>query len=135
MFMREFDIEQKKAITKLAYAMMVADDRMRAEEQEIVKALTHELGVAHLMQPTDFHLPADLSLFRTPKAKLALMLKLFAIAYSDRQMHPEEAEVLREYGRRLGVPARQFDELNEWGQRHYLLVEQAKAMLATFQAG
>jgi uncharacterized tellurite resistance protein B-like protein len=133
MFMREFDTEQKKAITKLAYSMMMADEKMRAEEQDIVTALGHELGVSHLMQPTDFHVPADLSLFATPQAKLALMLKLFAIAYSDRQMHPEEAEVLREYSRRLGIGAGEFDDLNEWGKRHFVLVEQAKAMLKAFE--
>lgn len=134
MFMREFDTEQKKAITKLAYVMMMADQRMRTEEQEIIKALGHELGVSHLLQPADFHQPVDLSLFATPASKVALMLKLFAIAYSDRQMHPDEAEVLRDYSRRLGVSAAQFAEMNEWGKRHYVLVEQAKAMLKAFQA-
>lgn len=133
MFMREFDTEQKKAITKLAYVMMMADDRMRAEEKEIIQALGHELGVAHLLSPADFHVPADLSLFSTPQAKLALLLKLFAIAYSDRQMHPEEAGVLREYARRLGITPSQFESLNEWGKRHLMLVEQAKVLLAQFQ--
>lgn len=132
MLMRHFNTEQKKAITKLAYGMMMADNLMREEERDIVAALDHELGVASQMKAADFHQPVDLSLFDTPEAKVAVMLKLFAIAYSDRRMHAAEAEILRAYARQLGATAEQFDAMNEWGMRHYLLVEQAKSMVQSF---
>lgn len=134
MFMRSFSVEQKKAITKLAYAMMMADRSMHVEEQELIRALGHELGVTHMMSPADFHEPADLSVLDGPQVKVAAMLKLFAIAYSDRRMHPAELEVLREYARRLGIGADHFAAMDEWGKRHYTLVAQAKAMVEEMSA-
>lgn len=128
--MREFSVEQKIAITKMAYTTMMADHAMRSEEQELIRALGHELGVSHLLKPVDFQVPADLSVLDTPQVKVAAMLKLFAIAYSDRRMHPDEADILRGFAQRLHIAPERLAAMDEWGKRHYALMAQARAMVA-----
>ncbi|CAA7616541.1 TerB family tellurite resistance protein [Magnetospirillum sp. UT-4] len=130
MLTRQFSIEQRKATVKLVYAMMLADHLMRDEEREVIHDLSHELGVGHLMAPADFHQPADLSLFDTPGSRIALMLLLFQIAYSDCRLQPEEAGALSEYARRLGIPPARMADLNDWGRRHKALTDHARKLVA-----
>jgi uncharacterized tellurite resistance protein B-like protein len=129
MFMKEFSVTQRKAVCKLCYYMIVADDRVRESEHEILDDIEIYLGMKGQITRQDLQESPDLSIFDTPRLRHAVMLQLFAVAYADRQVQPDELEVLRRLARQFGISAAKFEEISTWGKRHCVLFEQAKEIM------
>jgi uncharacterized tellurite resistance protein B-like protein len=129
MFMKEFNLEQRKAICKLCYYMVVADHQVRDCEHEILDDLELYLSLSGQISRTELRHEPDLSIFDTPRSRVAVMMQLFAVAYVDRQIQSDELEVLRRYARALGISGPKFEEIATWGKRHCVLFEQAREII------
>lgn len=130
MFFRHLNTAQKCQLVVMAYRMMVADHRIREEEQSILATLEHHLGVKDQVTEADFHKPLDPGLFDSHESRVAVMLELFAVAYSDRVIHAFEVDMLRHYAREFGFGADMFERMSDWTKRHILLLAEAKGFLS-----
>jgi hypothetical protein len=126
MFAQSFSLQQKKLLIVLAYRIMVADYKIRAEESDLVNALEHELGVEDSLSDEEMRAPLDLSVLDNREARVGTMLKLYAIAHSDAEFHDSERSKLRDYGRLLGFDPATIDRMDHWGRAHMELVREAK---------
>lgn len=130
MFAKSLTVPQKKVLITLAYRVMVADYQIRLEESDLMSALEHELGVEDLLTDEEVRADPDLSVLDTREARVGVMLKLFAVAHSDAEMHQAEWRKLREYGRRMGFDDIAIDRMDHWGKTHLDLVREAKELAA-----
>lgn len=130
MFAKSLTIDQKKVLITLAYRVMVADYQIRLEESDLMSALEHELGVEDLLTDDEVRASPNLDVLDTGEARVGVMLKLFAVAHSDAEMHDAEWRKLREYGRRMGFDDATIDRMDRWGKTHLELVREAKELAA-----
>jgi uncharacterized tellurite resistance protein B-like protein len=126
--MRNLTEAQKKVLINLAYRLMVADHRLRIEESELIAALENELGVGSRMSDDEVRAHPDLSLLTNRESRVCVMLKLYAIAYSDAEMHQAEIGRLRTYGHQFGFDDATLDRMDAWARSHLFLVREAEAI-------
>lgn len=128
MFLCHLDPGQRKSLLIMAFNMIVADRAVRDEEKGILDALKHELGIAQVAK-IEADLGPELSLFQCRRSKIAVMLKLASIAYSDREFHDREIKVLVRYGREMHLSAADMKAIDDWGRKHQALVNDAERLL------
>lgn len=130
MFAKSLNIAQKKLLVTLAYRIMVADYQIRLEESDLMSALENEMGVEDLLTDEEVRATPDLALLDSREARVGVMLKLFAVAHADAEMHESEWRKLRGYGRQMGFDDDAIDRMDRWGRTHLDLVREAKEMAA-----
>lgn len=130
MFAKSLTIEQKKVLIALAYRIMVADYQIRLDESDLMSALENELAVEDLLTDDEVRAPPNLALLDTREARVGVMLKLFAVAHSDSEMHESEWRKLRDYGRQMGFDDDAIARMDRWGKTHLELVREAKELAA-----
>jgi peroxiredoxin/uncharacterized tellurite resistance protein B-like protein len=128
MFLRFLDPRQRQALLLMAYRMVAADGVVHPDETSMLEALRHELSVP-APKREDYANGPDLTAFTDRRAKLAAMLKLASIAYSDRDFHPEEVRVLVRFGRTLEMSAEDMRAIDSWVRRHESLVREATDLI------
>ncbi len=128
MFAKSLRIEQKKVLIALAYRIMVADFQIRLDESDLMSALENELAVEDLLTDDEVKAQPDLKLLDSREARVGVMLKLFAVAHSDAEMHESEWRKLREYGHQMGFDNDAIDRMDHWGKTHLELVRVAKEL-------
>jgi uncharacterized tellurite resistance protein B-like protein len=121
MFVQHLNPEQRRALVILAYYVMVADHKVTPEEEALIDALEHELNISPV-DPGEMLVEPVFALFTDRQAKLALMLKLTAVAHVDRVLHPAEAAQLQDYGARLNLSAEDMADIDRYGRLHAELV-------------
>jgi hypothetical protein len=127
-FAKNLSTAQKKVMISLAYRIMVADYKLRIEESELVSALEHELGIGDELTDEEMRTEPDLSLLTDRECRVGVMLKLYAIAHADAELHQAEFTKLRDWGTRMGFDAATLDRMDAWGRTHYILVREATAL-------
>lgn len=128
MYLRHLDTAQRKALVLMAYRMIAADRVVRDEETCILEALRHELAVP-APKREEYAAGPDFGVFTDRRAKVAVMLKLASIAYSDREFHVEEVRALIRFGKALGLDVDDLREVESWGRRHEQLVTDANRLI------
>ena len=133
MFLESLDDRQRRALVVMSHHMMVADHTVTAEEMDLIRVLESELAISEPLSPQELFEPADIELFTEPRAKVAAVLKLVAVAYADRKIVSNEFSELRRIAGELGFSPEQFDRIRAWGKAHMELVEAAQAMLSALK--
>ncbi len=126
MFLQYMDAEQRRALVIFAYYIMAADHMVVPEEQAIITALEHELALTDDIHPAEMLVEPLFKLFPDRRSRMAVMLKLYAVAYADRKIHPKEKALLEDYAQRIGLTPAEVKALDKWGRRHTELVEEAR---------
>ncbi|OAN55937.1 hypothetical protein A6A04_10250 [Paramagnetospirillum marisnigri] len=129
MFLQHLDAGQRRALVIFAYYVMAADNEVAPEELAIVAALEHELGLEGCIHPGEMLVEPLFSEFPDRRSRMAVMLKLYAVAHADRKIHPKERAMLDDYARRIGLTEAEVAALDQWGQRHTALVEEARRLV------
>lgn len=129
MFLQYLDGGQRRALIIFAYYIMAADHDLAAEEQAIIAALEHELALPEEIHPAEMLVEPLFSQFTDRRSRMAVMLKLNAVAHADRKIHPAEKALLEDYARRIGLSRKDVVALDKWGRRHTELVEQARRLM------
>ncbi len=130
MFLHDLSPEQRRAFLVLARQVIDADSRLALQELERLDRLYVEagLGTETASAPSvtgDLHL-----LFGTDRARVAALLDLILVAYSDGTLHPRETDAIRAAAARLHVDAGVFEHALDWGRRHQALIEEAEEMVS-----
>ncbi|CAA7621322.1 Redoxin (modular protein) [Magnetospirillum sp. LM-5] len=128
MFLRFLSAPQRQTLLLMAYRMVAADGVVRKEESSLLDALRHELSIP---APRREHYVAgpDLTTLGDRRAQMAAMLKLSAIAYSDREFHPEEVRTMVRFGKSLNLSSEDMKAVDSWGRRHEALVREATELI------
>ena len=113
MFLHHLNERQKGQVVVLAHQLAMADGEDAQEEEDILRALKQEAGVASV-DSAQVLAPIDVSAFDSRGARVAGTLDLLVLAFSDEYLDPEETHFLGRLAGAMGFRQEQFDELVGW---------------------
>lgn len=118
----KLSIRQKSALLGLAKRMMIADAKVKVEEDALFQMLRNELGRSVHAPTRDVFGDIDVSAFDDKFSKLVLLIVLITMAYIDDNLHPSESTVLNEVIPMLDLPKEIVDEAMSLAERQGELV-------------
>lgn len=125
---RLLDVEARRAFAGLAYYLLHLGD-VSAREARIVYTMLGELSLTvEEFTPTE---PFEQLAYRIvhPRARLASLLELVRLARVDRELTPEELEVVRWLAGVWGIDAPALTAVLTWGERFTQLQREAETMI------
>ena len=125
MFLHQLDSSQRRAFLVLARRVIDADRRLSIQEVERLDLLYLEAGVPAEMADAPSN-AVDLNLlFPDRQSRVAVLLDLLLVGYTDGRLDPREEAVVRDVAAQLGVDAGTWEEARGWAERHQALVREA----------
>lgn len=128
MFFEKLSLRQKTALLALAKRMMIADAKIRVEEDALYQILQTELGPGVRAPAQDVYGAIDVSDFDDPHSRLVLLLALAIMAYIDDNFHPSESSVLTEVIDQLGFSSELVDTALRIAERQGALVVEVEQL-------
>jgi uncharacterized tellurite resistance protein B-like protein len=126
MFLHILNDTQQTAFLALARQFIAADQRLSAEEQNLL-----ELAYAETGQDFDVELPTGdldslLQPFDSAQSKAAVLLELIGMGHADNEFHADESRLLREVAEGLGVPEAKVRAMEAWVERQLALAQEVE---------
>lgn len=135
MFLRDLDLEQRRAFLVLARRVINADHRVTLDEVERLDRLYHEAGVPAEMADAPSN-AGDLNLlFGSREARVAVLLDLLLVGCVDGRLDQREESVIRDIAAQLGVDAGTWAEALDWADRYQALMRAARQIGAPHSVG
>lgn len=135
MFLRDLDLEQRRAFLVLARRVINADHRVTLDEVERLDRLYHEAGVPAEMADAPSN-AGDLNLlFGSREARVAVLLDLLLVGCVDGRLDQREESVIRDIAAQLGVDAGTWAEARDWADRYQALMRAARQIGAPYSVG
>ncbi len=129
MFLSILNDEEKRAFTILAGHMIDADGIVVASELEALSALRREMGLPESRQSNDRDIGRLTAAFQSRRAKVAALLELIGLGYSDANFSVGEESFVNSVAREMGLERRDVVQLDAWVRQHVQHVEEALALM------
>lgn len=128
MFFEKLSFRQKTSLLALAKRMMIADAKVRIEEDVLFSVLKIELGPG--IEPTTQEIfgDIDVSAFDDKFSRMVLLLTLAIMAYIDDNFHPTESSVLTEVIDELGFSDELVAQVMDLAERQGALVTEVSSL-------
>ena len=127
MFLNLLDSDEKRAFAELAEKMIEADGLVIGREEAALAALKAEMGIA---ESGDGRSVDELAgVFHTWRSKVAALLELVGLGYSDINYSVNEQSLVDEVARQMGLTAEELDEIEKWVREHVSLVRRALILM------
>lgn len=128
MFLNLLDNDEKHAFAALAERMIESDGLVIEREEAALAALKAEMGIAG--SGLGGRSVEDLAgVFRSWGSKVAALLELIGLGYSDTNFSVDEQSLVTVAADRMGLTAEELDELEEWVREHVSLVRRALILM------
>lgn len=129
MFLGIFDASQKQAFLALAHHLVAADDKLAAQELDLLTAMKTEMGLpADTLAPI-ISVEDAVTAFGHHRVRVAALLELIGIALVDDDLDPDEVVLLKQVKRAFGISPARFVANVNWVMRQMALAREAEAML------
>ena len=128
MFLALLDDDEKRAFTLLAEKMIVKDGIAVTSETRALANLRHEMGLDEDAFWEDKGLDELAAAFGSRRSKVAALLELVGLGYSDRTYSAAESGFTMDIARAMGM-ATELDRIEAWVQQHVRHVEAALEMM------
>ena len=129
MFLFHLTSAERQAFVSLAKHLLIVDGEEGAAEARALQGMEAELGIAMANIPATAPTAKLLGTFVSHASKVAVVLELLTLAYTDGLPHPEEMELLRRVAVGLGIPELRLLEMEDWVVKQLPLAAQANAFL------
>lgn len=130
MFLYSLSQEQKKSFLGLAHRFITTDNCLAPQEEDLLKIMTTEMGLSTDTEIPTLELPQLLTAFDTRQAKIAILLELVGLGYSDNDFHPEENGFVRQVADTFGILEDEIKAMENWVLRQMMLVQEAAGFFA-----
>lgn len=128
MFLGFLSDDEKRAFAGLAGRMIEADGIAVPAEKVALTTLRRELGIT-VSEASEAD-PAELAtVFGSRRAKVAALLELIGLGYSDSGYSVEENAFVSEVAKTMGVSSDEIGRLEAWVKEHVRLVENALSLM------
>lgn len=131
MFFEKLSLRQKIALLALAKRMMIADAKVRVEEDALYQILRNELGPGVDAPTQDVFGPIDVSEFDDRHSRLVLLLALAIMAFIDDNFHPSESSVLSQVTEQLGFSKELVARAMDIAERQGAIVVEIENLFGT----
>ena len=129
MFLALLNDAEKGALTQLADHLVAADNVGLEQEKKALANLKAEAGLPE--KPGEGLLPVDelASVFASRRSKIAALLELLGLAYSDSEFEVNERSMLVIASRAMDIDLSDLRKLEDWVKEHVKLIEKALALM------
>lgn len=128
MFFEKLSMRQKTALLALAKRMMIADAKVRVEEDALYHVLKTELGGGVEAPTQDVFGPIDVSEFDDPHSRMVLLVTLAIMAHVDDHLHDTEYQVLNDVTNQIGFPPELVKKAMDIAERQGDIVMEIQAL-------
>lgn len=128
MFLNFLDNDEKHAFAELAERMIKADGLVIEREEAALAALKAEMGIAG-SEPGDRSVEELAGVFTRWSSKVAALLELLGLAFSDTSFSTDEQSLITKAAREMGLTADELDQLEEWVREHVQLMRRALILM------
>lgn len=104
---------QKDAFVALAYRVVLADHEVPEPEQHFFELVKATLGMGKAVTPEMIMGSPELSAFDSRRARVAALVALLCLAYSDNNFHVNESGILLDLAKSFGLSSAEFKTLEE----------------------
>jgi hypothetical protein len=127
-FLNLLDNDEKHAFAELAEMMIRSDGLVIGREEAALSALKAEMGIAG--SPGGARSVEELAgVFRSWRSKIAALLELVGLGYSDTNFSVDEKSLAATTARHMGLTAAELDQVEEWVRDHVNLVRRALILM------
>lgn len=130
MFFDKLSARQKVALLGLAKRMMIADAKVRIEEDTLYEILKTEMGPGIDVPTQDVFGEIDVSAFDDRYSRLTLLMTLAVMAHIDDNFHPSESSVLDAVIKGIGFSPDTVAVVMDLAARQGALVAEVEALFA-----
>lgn len=128
MFLNVLSLDEKGAFAELAEKMIQADGIVIGRETAALAALRAEMGISGAVG-TDRSLGELAAVFRSKRSKIAALLELIGLGYSDTNFHIGEESLVSGLAREMGIDADELGQVEGWVKDHVELVRRALVLM------
>jgi hypothetical protein len=127
-FLTMLDSDEKRAFTRLAERLIEADGIVIGREATALASLRAEMGLG--AAGGDRQSDAELArVFGSRRSRIAALLELFGLAYSDTDFEPGEASLITAVARAMDVTPEELAAVDGWVRDHVALVRRALVLM------
>jgi len=128
MFLNMLDQDEKVAFALLAEQMIEADGVVVGREAAVLASLKAEMGVGDTAD--DGRSARELAkVFKDRRSRVAALLELFGLAYSDTSFDSNEQTLLFKVASDMGFSLDEISEVEQWVQDHVALIRRAMTLM------
>jgi uncharacterized tellurite resistance protein B-like protein len=129
MFLYELDQNQKETFICLAHVVVVSDGELSPGEQLMMGELKREIGLSSEFEPHYMPIDGIGEIFNTRSSRVATIIALTRLGYSDGAFEIEEQFLLREICATFEVTESDFTIIENWVRRLIALEKEARAFM------
>ena len=127
MFLNLLDSDEKRAFAELAEKMIEADGLVIGREESALASLKAEMGITGSSEGRSVD---DLAgVFHSWRSKIAALLELVGLGYSDVNYSVNEQSLVDEVARQMGVTTDELAEVEAWVREHVSLIRRALILM------
>jgi hypothetical protein len=126
-FLNLLDSDEKRAFAELAEKMIEADGLVIDREAAAVAALKAEMGVSG--GGGGRSVEALAGVFRSKRSKIAALLELIGLGYSDVNFSVNEKSLVDVAARQMGVTKDELASVEAWVRDHVTLIRRALVLM------
>ena len=128
MFLNLLDTDEKKAFAELAEKMVEADGLVIGREAASLAALKAEMGLSGTAG-SGRGVDELAGIFKGRRSKIAALLELVGLAYSDTSFAIGEESLVNAVANRMAVSPDELHAVETWVQEHVNLVRRALILM------
>jgi hypothetical protein len=126
-FLNLLDSDEKRAFAELAEKLIKADGLVIGREEAALAALKAEMGIT---DGGDGRGVEELAgVFHSWRSKVAALLELIGLGYSDVSYSVNEQSLVHEAARKMGLTADELEEIEAWVREHVSLIRRALILM------
>ena len=127
MFLNLLDSDEKRAFAELAEKMIKADGLVIGREEAALASLKAEMGISGSGDGREVDELAGV--FHSWRSKIAALLELIGLGYSDVSYSVNEQSLVDELARHMGLTPDEVEEVEAWVREHVSLVRRALILM------
>jgi len=128
MFLNMLDIDEKRAFLLLAETMIEADGVVVGREAAVLASLKAEMGIAGGGDAAR-SVEELARVFKDRRSRVAALLELFGLAYSDTSFDMNEQSLIAEVAGHMSFTMDELGEIEQWVKDHVALVRRAMTLM------
>ncbi len=129
MFLGVLNNDERQAFAVLAERVIEADGIVVGAEKKALEVLKREIGIAEKGAVDGRSTEALASTFLGRRSKIAVLLELIGLGYSDASFSVDEKSCVARIAIAMGLGPEEMAELDQWVKEHVAHVQSALTMM------
>jgi hypothetical protein len=127
-YLNMLDDDEKRAFAELAQRLIEADGLVIGREAQALASLKAEMGMGD-GEKDSRTLDELAGAFKNRRAKVAALLELIGLGYSDTSFSINEESLVNQVAKQMAVSPDDLNEIEEWVREHFSLIRRALILM------